>query len=124
MLIAAYLFTARTLFPRIVVFINAVTPSFIAILIALAGILLLFAAVGVKVSNGLATTVIGNVFKAIGFIAIALGKGIRWIVLGLVHAIPKFFRTVKKTLSGFGLNRGLTMALSILATVLLVAAII
>ena len=66
MLIALCFFIVNVLLPQIAAYAQAFVELIMVIVITMAGIVMLFGAVGMKISNNLGSTVVSGIFQAIG----------------------------------------------------------
>lgn len=124
MLIVLYLFIIKVAVPQIGAYAQVLFEPTMLILIISAGILMLFASVGMKISNNLAATVADGIFKGIGYLFRTLFQAIGWIVSKTFKMIPHVFNESKKTFNHMGLNTVNSNILAVVAVVAFVAIII
>lgn len=124
MLIALYLFFANVVVPQLGKIAQALLEPVMVIVIILAGIVMLFGAVGFKISNGLGSTVVGGIFQAIGYVFRKIFQAIGWVVRSVFKMIPRIFKESRTTLSQLGLKDWLSNVLAGLSVIALVAIII
>lgn len=93
--------------------------------VMLAGLVMIFGAVGMPISAGLGATVAHAIFSAIGYVVSGVIRFIRWIVQGIIRLIPRIYRFSRRTLIGsFRLNPTAGTIISFLITVATIAVII
>ena len=117
MLIALYFFFVNVAIPQIGVYAQALLEPIMLIVITLAGIVMIFGAVGMKISNNLGATVVGGIFRAIGYLGRSLFQGIGWVIRNTFRMIPSVFTGSRRTFNELGLNAWLS---NVLATVVVV----
>ena len=100
MLILTYFCIATFVVPWICAIAPAVLQNTMVVVIILAGIVMLFGAVGMKISTNLGSTIIGGIFRGIGVIFKAIGRAIRWIV----RSIPRAYTNSHRIFTGWGIN--------------------
>lgn len=87
MLILLYHLCVEELFPRFMLLVLAILEAFMPIIICFVGIVLVFAAIGCRISANLGSTIVGGLFKAIAYVGKpilkAIGKGV-WYLLTAV----------------------------------------
>lgn len=104
MLIALYIFITRHLIPMGIAYFNALVPSAVFIVVALAGLVIIFGAVGFRVSQNLGSTIVGGIFNAIGYLVQQLFHAIAWIITHTFMILPRVFHGTRRTLDGAGVN--------------------
>lgn len=116
MLVALYIFI-NAVFPLMgatcIALINGLMPA----VIVLAGIIMLFGAVGIPLSRNLGSTIVERLFAAVGYIFRQLFEAIGW----LIRQLPLLYRWIHQILVGFGLNTQLS---SIVAALLILVIIV
>lgn len=124
MLIAIYLFTVNEILPRMGAYAFALIDLIMPIVIVLAGIVLLFGAVGFKISSNLGATVTSGIFRAIGYTGRTLVNAIGWIIRSIFRFIPRVYRESRRFYSEMGLNSFVTNLLAVITAVVVLAIII
>lgn len=124
MLIVFYLFIMNVVLPKIGEYTQALIEPVMLIVITLAGIVMIFSAVGLKVSNNLGSTVVGGIFGAIGYIGKTIVQALAWIIKSTIRMIPKVFDKSTRVFDGMGMNPILTNVLSVFVTTMFVILII
>ena len=99
MLIALYFFFVNVAIPQIGVYAQALLDPIMLIVITLAGIVMIFGAVGMKISNNLGATAVGG-------------------------SIPSVFAGSSQTFNELGLNALLSNILATVVVIVLVAIVI
>ena len=110
MLIVAFLFFIYFVLPQLGLYAEAAVEPVMTIIIALAGIVMLFGAVGFKISENLGSTVTNGLFRAIGALFRALG----WIIRFIFRLLPRVFTGSRRMFIRAGLNE---IASTILAAI-------
>ena len=124
MLVLLYLVIKNSL-PIFGANLKALVEPIMVIVITLAGITMLFGAVGMKISNNLGSTIIGGIFRAIGYICQTIVRAIGWIVRSIFRLIPRVFSESRRTFSEqLGMNNWLGNILAILTVIIVLAIII
>ena len=124
MLIGMYWLVAHVLAPRIVSFLRAIAhPTMVAVIMA-AGIVMLFGAVGISISRNLGATVVGGVFRAIGFIIRTIIRALSWIVRTTFSMVPRVYRESNRTLNQAGVGSLASSLVSVLVAIMFVAIVI
>lgn len=124
MLILIYNFIKNVALPHIGAFARALFEPTMIIVIMVAGIVLLFGAAGFKISNNLGSTVIGGIFRAIGYVCRSIIQGVAWIIRSIFRMIPRLFNESRRTFRQMGLSEFLSNLLSLLTTLVVLAIII
>lgn len=124
MLIFLYLLFMYYVVPQLAAYASAMVEPVMVIVIMLAGIVMVFGAIGVRISNNLGSTVVNGIFQAIGYVVRQIFRGIAWIVRTIVNAIPGIFRGMRNWLSSLGLNAAMSNTFAVILTVLVVIIII
>lgn len=124
MLIALYFFITEVAVPQIGAYALALVKPTMIIIITLAGLTLMFSAVGVKISNNLGSTIVGGIFRGIGFLVRTLFQAIGWIVRNIFRMIPRVFNGSKRTFNQLGINSLLSNLLAAIIVVFVLAIII
>ncbi len=124
MLIALYLFIMNVALPQIGAYAQALIEPVMVIVITLAGIVMLFGAVGIKISNNLGSTVVGGIFRAIGYICRTIITAIGWIIRNIFRMIPRVFNGSRRTFNQIGINALVSNLLAIVVVVIVLAIII
>lgn len=124
MLIALYLFIVNVALPQIGAYAQALLEPVMVIVITLAGIVMLFGAVGLKISNNLGSTVVSGIFRAIGYVCRTIIRAIGWIIRNIFRMIHRVFNGSRRTFNQLGMNALVSNLLSIIVTVVFLAIII
>ena len=114
MLILVYLFIATIVVPQICYIAPAIFQNTMVVVIILAGIVILFGAVGMKISTNLGSTIVGGIFRGIGAIFRAIGHAIGWII----RSIPRVYTNCYLILTRRGIKPVGARILAILALLL------
>lgn len=123
-MIALYLFIMNVALPQIGAYAQALIEPVMVIVITLAGIVMLFGAVGIKISNNLGSTVVGGIFRAIGYICRTIITAIGWIIRNIFRMIPRVFNGSRRTFNQIGINALVSNLLAIVVVVIVLAIII
>ena len=123
MLICAYLWLSNLL-PGCGRALLAVVYSFMPIVITLGGILMLLSIVGIRVSNNLGSTIVGGIFRAIGYLVRTIFNAAGWLIRGFFHCIPRVYNGSRRMFGQMHLNAPVSNILAGLLTLLFIAIII
>lgn len=124
MLILLYLFLAKVVLPKLGASAQALLGPVMVIVITMAGIVMLFGAVGLKISNNLASTVVGGIFQAIGYICKQIIKAIGWIASIICKMIKRAFNESRRCFRQMGLKDCLSNLLAIAVVFMILIIII
>ncbi len=124
MLIALYSAIVNVVIPQIGAYVQGLLDPVMAIIITIAGIVIIFSAVGIKISNNLGSTIVSGIFRAIGYIVRTIFRAIGWIVRNIFRIIPRVFAESRRTFKGFGLNALASNLLAVVVVVVIIAIII
>ncbi len=124
MLIALYLFIMNVDWLQIGAYAQALLEPIMVIVITLAGIVMLFGAVGMKISNNLGSTVVDGMFRAIGYICRTIITAIGWIIRNTFRMIPRVFNGSRRTFNQIGINALVSNILALVVVVIVLAIII
>ena len=124
MLIALYLVIMNVVIPQLVVYAQALFESVMVIVITLAGIVMLFGAVGMRISNNLGSTVVSGIFRAIGYICRTIIEATAWIVRNIFRMLPRIFNCSRRTFRQIGVNDLVSNLLAVLVVVVVLVIII
>lgn len=104
MLIILYLLAKNVILPQLGVYAMALVEPVMVIIITIAGITILFRAVGINISNNLSATIIGYVFIAIGYIVRTTVQAIGWVIRHAFRLTPNVYRTSRDTFLKSGVS--------------------
>lgn len=90
--------------PTAGVYVREIVYASMPIVILLVGMMILLSTVGLKVSNNLGSTMVGGVFKGIGYITKGLIKIVKIIFLWIIGFIPSIFRKTRVFCTGQGID--------------------
>ena len=124
MLIALCFFIVNVLLPQIAAYAQAFVELILVIVITMAGIVMLFGAVGMKISNNLGSTVVSGIFQAIGYTCRTIIKAIGWIARNIFKMIPSVFNESRRTFRQIGANELISNLLAVLVVIIFLAIII
>lgn len=124
MLIALYYVTINVILPKVGAYASALFEPIMLIIITLAGIIMLLGAVGIKISNNLGATIVGGIFKSIGYLCRIIIQAIGWIARNTLKMLPQLFKESRKTFVEMGMNNVVSNLLAVMLVVLIVAIII
>ena len=124
MLIALYFFLVNVAMPQIGAYAQALLEPIMVIVITLAGIVMLFGAVGMKISNNLGSTVVSGIFRGIGYLCRTLFQALGWIIHNTFRMIPRVFNGSRRTFNQMGLNAVISNILAVVVVIAFVAIII
>ena len=124
MLIAFYLFVVNVALPQLGSYADALLEPVMTIVITLAGIVMLFGAVGLKISNNLGSTIVGGIFRITGYLCHTIIKAIGCIIRYTFRLIPRVFTESRRAFSQMGLSTLLSNLLSVMVVTIVVAIII
>lgn len=124
MLLALYYFIMNVALPQIGAYAEALIEPVVVIAITLAGIVMIFGAVGLKISNNLGSTIMNGIFRGIGYLFQWLFRAIAWIVRSTFRLLPRVFAESRRIFGQLGLNPALSNILAVLVTAFVLAIII
>lgn len=124
MLIAVYFFFTNVVMPQITAYAKAILEPIMLIVIILAGIVMLFGAVGMKISNNLGSTVVGGIFRGIGYLCRIVFQAIGWIIRNTFRMIPRVFNESRRMFNDMGMNTATSNILAIIVVFAFVAVIV
>ena len=124
MLLALFYSITDTLLPQLGAYANALLESMIAIIITLAGIVMIFGAIGIKISNNLGSTIVNGIFHAIGYLFQMIFRAISWIIRETLRLLPRVFKSSRQAFTQMGLAPLLSNLLAVLSTGVVLAIII
>lgn len=124
MLIAIYLMLANRLIPAVGNWVTGLLQPTMLIVITLAGLVIIFGAVGFPISRNLGSTVVNGLFQAIGYVVTLIVQAISWIITSTFRLIPRVFRGSRNMFYRAGINTIVSNLLSVIVTVFVLALII
>lgn len=124
MMIIFFKFMFTNVIPQLQLYASALFQPVMVIVITLAGIMMLFAAIGVRISANLGSTIIGGIFSAIGFVVTNVFRACGWLIQSMFRMVPRIYRESRRVFEQSGLNTGLSAILAVLITMLFVAVVI
>lgn len=124
MLIALYFFLVNVAIPQIGAYAQVLLEPIMVSVITLAGIVMLFGAVGMKISNNLGSTVVSGIFRGIGYLCRTLFQALGWIIRNTFRMIPRVFNGSRITFNQMGLNAVISNILAVVVVIAFVAIII
>lgn len=116
MLIIAILVFIYVVLPQLGIYASAAVEPVMTIIIALAGIVILFGAAGFKISENLGSTVTNGLFRAIGALFRALG----WIIRSIFRLLPRVFTGSRRMFIRAGLNEVVSTILAAIVVVVII----
>lgn len=124
MLLAVYFFIVNVVIPQLGAFTNALIEPVMIIVITLAGITMLFGAVGMRISNNLGATIVGGILRGIGYVCRTIINAIGWILRNTFRMIPRVFNGSRQVFNQMGMSTVVSNILAIIAVVIFIAIII
>lgn len=124
MFIAMYLFIINVALPQIVAYANASIITIMVIVTILAGIVMLFGAVGMRISNNLGATIVGGILRGIGYVCRTIINAIGWILRNTFRMIPRVFNGSRQVFNQMGMSTVVSNILAVIAVVIFIAIII
>ncbi len=124
MLIALYFLITNHLIPTGIAYFNSLVQPTMLIVITLAGLVIIFGAVGFRVSQNLGSTIVGGIFHAVGFVAVQLFHAVGWIVTRTFRLLPRVYNWTHKALIDAGANKIVSFILSGLAAIMVFVIVI
>lgn len=124
MLVAVYFFIINVVVPQLAAYANALVEPVMTIIITLAGILMILGAMGIRISNNLGSTILGGIFRVVGYLGRTLIQAIGWIVRNTFRIIPIVFNGSRRTFTQLGLNSLVSNLLALVVVVIVVVIII
>lgn len=95
MLILLYLVIVGIVVPQLGGVLSSALEGFGVIFIMIAGIVMVFGAVGIRISQNLGSTVVGGLMRGVGFICRSIIQGIGWLFRQIALFLPRVFRGVR-----------------------------
>ena len=124
MLIALYFFIVNVAVPQISAYAQALLEPIMVIVITLAGIVMLFGVVGMKISNNFGSTVVGGISRGVGYLCRILLQALGWVIRNTFRMMPRVFNGSRRTFNQMGLNAVLSNILAVVVVIVFVAIII
>ena len=124
MLIALYIVIVNHLIPTGLAYFNFLVKPTMLIVITMAGLVIIFGAVGFRVSQNLGSTIVEGIFRAIGFVVSHLFCTVGWIVTRTFMLLPRVYNWTHQSLIDAGANKIVSFILSGLAAILVFVIVI
>lgn len=124
MLLLMYHFIAEVFLPRLGEIAWSMVTPIMVIIITLAGITMLFGAVGMNISANLGSTVASAIFGALAFIGITLVQFLKWLVKKIIALTVMTFEKSQHKFLSMGLNSIVSTILAFLTSTLVVVVIL
>lgn len=124
MLVGLYLFTTKVVIPQLAAYASALLAPVMTIVIILFGLIMVFGAIGIRISNNLGSTIFGGIFRGIGFLVRSLFHAIGWIITRTARMIPRLFVSSRNTYATMGAGNFLRNLLAAITVIAAVAVII
>lgn len=124
MLIALYIVIVNHLIPTGLAYFNFLVKPTMLIVITMAGLVIIFGAVGFRVSQNLGSTIVEGMFRAIGFVVSHLFWAVGWIVTRTFMLLPRVYNWTHQSLIDAGANKIVSFILSGLAAILVFVIVI
>ena len=99
MLIMMYCLMAKYALPIAGKCISDFIEMFGPMLVVLAGIIMIFGAVGFSITQNLGATIVGGCFKAVAYFGKQILKGAAWVLASLARLVPMVFVSTKRAMS-------------------------
>lgn len=120
MLLTLYYLLVNVAVPQMGAYAQALFEPIMLIVISLAGLVMIFGSVGMKISNNLGSTVVGGIFKGISYFVRMIFKAFAWIFVNTFKMIPRVFNGTRKSFK----NPVVGTIFAIITVILFVAIII
>jgi len=124
MIIALYFFIKTNLIPELSAYADAMLEPIMTIVIALFGMVMLFGAVGMRISENMGSTILSAIFSALGFICRTIISAIGWIIRNTFALLPRVYRGSKHLYNDMGASDTVSTLLGILTAVVTLIVII
>ena len=124
MLIAIWWCFSTIILPTIAKYLDDILAPIMTAVAMLFGIIMLFALVGVKISENLGSTIVNQISKAIVFIGKQLFKFLAWCAKKIIRLLPNVYNRTNKALLSSGVSQVPRAIWSTLATIGVLAIII
>lgn len=124
MIIALYFFIVNIAIPQLASYMNAMIEPVMTIVIVVGGIVLLFGAVGMRISENMGSTIVSGIFHAIGFICRTSISAIGWIIRETFMLMPRVFRGSKHLYHDMGASDTVSTLLGVLTALIVFIAIV
>ena len=124
MLIALYIVIVNHLIPTGLAYFNFLVKPTMLIVITMAGLVIIFGAVGFRGSQNLGSTIVEGIFRAIGFVVSHLFWAVGWIVTRTFMLLPRVYNWTHQSLIDAGANKIVSFILSGLAAILVFVIVI
>ena len=124
MMLGIYYFATTQLWPDLQLVGDAIFEPMMLIVITVAGILMTFGSVGMRISHNFGATVLGGIFSAIGYVVRTVISAIGWCLRQFLQAIPRVYTGSRNQFRGMGLNVALSNVLASIITLLFIVVII
>ena len=124
MLVGLYLVMVRVVIPQLAAYASALLAPVMTIVIILFGLIMIFGAIGIRISNNLGSTIFGGIFRGIGFLVRSLFHAIGWIVTRTARMIPRLFTGSRNAYATMGAGSFLRNLLAVITVIVAVVIII
>lgn len=124
MIIALYFFIVNVVIPQLSAYAEAMLEPIMTIVIVAAGIVMLFGAVGMRISANMGSTIVSGIFHAIGFICRTIISAIGWIIRNTFMILPRVFRGSRRLYRNMGASDTVSTLLGFLTAVVTLIVII
>ena len=120
MLLLLYFCWFNVAMPQIVAYAQYILEPIMVIVITLSGILMLFGAVGIKISNNLGSIVVGGIFRGIGYLCRTLFQAIGWVIRNTFRIIPRVLNGSRRIFKLMGLNEVPSNICSVIVVIIMI----
>ena len=117
MLIALAFYFVAVALPHLGTLVQALSEPLMTVVITLCGIVMIFGAVGLKISENLGSTIVGGFFRAMGYICRTIVSVIGWIFRRM---LPNVFNGSRRTFRQMGISPFISTILAIVVLVVII----
>ncbi len=124
MLVLLYLAITGIVVPQVGAILMGAFEPVMIIFIIIAGLVLTFSAVGVRISNNLGSTVVGGLMRGLGYICRSIIQGIGWLFRQIALFLPRIYRGSGDAFIRAGMGQTVSRILGVVAATLALVIII
>ena len=124
MIIGMYMLIVRYAIPVAEKCMNSFFAAIGPIILVLAGIVLIFGAVGFSIAKNLGSTIVGGIFRAAAYLIRQVARGVAWLLINFVKLVPMVFVGTRRAMMRRTKKAIFYNGVAVLATIASIAVVI
>lgn len=124
MVIVMYMLIVRYAIPVAEKCMNTFFTAIGPVIIVLAGIVMVFGAVGFTIAKNLGSTIVGGIFRATAYLVRQVARGVALLIVNVVKLVPMVFVGTRRAMMKRTKKSIVSTGVAVLATIATIAVVI